>query len=102
MVTGCGLRVLHGEKTSNIEHRTLNFECRGELVRASSRRLLPKWIRSRRLFDAQQFLKTFCLLAFAILLPLTGCMRNEKRADIVIVNGKEPESLDPAIITGQA
>ena len=29
-------------------------------------------------------------------------MRNEPRADIVIVNGKEPESLDPAIITGQA
>jgi oligopeptide transport system substrate-binding protein len=29
-------------------------------------------------------------------------MRYEPRADIVIVNGKEPESLDPAIITGQA
>jgi oligopeptide transport system substrate-binding protein len=29
-------------------------------------------------------------------------MRNEPRADIVIVNGKEPESLDPAVITGQA
>ncbi|HZQ45618.1 MAG TPA: peptide ABC transporter substrate-binding protein, partial [Verrucomicrobiae bacterium] len=44
----------------------------------------------------------FYLLAFALLLPMTGCMRNERRADIVIVNGKEPESLDPAIITGQA
>ncbi len=29
-------------------------------------------------------------------------MRHEPRADIVIINGKEPESLDPAIITGQA
>jgi len=30
-----------------------------------------------------------------------GCSRYE-RADLVIVNGPEPESLDPAIITGQA
>jgi oligopeptide transport system substrate-binding protein len=32
---------------------------------------------------------------------LAGCSRYE-RADLVIVNGPEPESLDPAIITGQA
>jgi oligopeptide transport system substrate-binding protein len=35
------------------------------------------------------------------LLPLAGCMRHEARADLVIINGAEPESLDPAIITGQ-
>jgi len=52
--------------------------------------------------NPQHLLRTFCLLSFAILLPLTGCMRNEPRADLVIINGKEPESLDPAIITGQA
>ena len=50
----------------------------------------------------QYLLRLFCLLAFVFLLPLTGCMRHEPRADLVIVNGKEPESLDPAIITGQA
>jgi oligopeptide transport system substrate-binding protein len=32
---------------------------------------------------------------------VAGCTRYE-RADLVIVNGPEPESLDPAIITGQA
>jgi oligopeptide transport system substrate-binding protein len=36
-------------------------------------------------------------LAFA----LVGCGLKEKRADLVLVNGAEPESLDPAIITGQ-
>jgi oligopeptide transport system substrate-binding protein len=41
--------------------------------------------------------------AFAFLgcaLILCGCMPHEQRADLVIVNGAEPESLDPAIITG--
>lgn len=33
---------------------------------------------------------------------LTGCGQPEARVDLVIVNGPEPESLDPAIITGQA
>jgi oligopeptide transport system substrate-binding protein len=32
---------------------------------------------------------------------LSGCELKEKRADLVLVNGAEPESLDPAIITGQ-
>jgi oligopeptide transport system substrate-binding protein len=44
-----------------------------------------------------------CLLP-TLLLPLlfaAGCTRNEPRADLVIVNGAEPESLDPAIITGE-
>src|SRR5438552_15602585 len=30
-----------------------------------------------------------------------GCGRSEPQADLVVVNGAEPESLDPAIITGQ-
>src|SRR2546423_414165 len=30
-----------------------------------------------------------------------GCGHNERRADLVILNGAEPESLDPAIVTGQ-
>ncbi len=32
---------------------------------------------------------------------LAGCAPHEKPADITIINGSEPESLDPAIITGQ-
>jgi len=39
------------------------------------------------------------LLCFACL--ISGCSRHERRADIVILNGAEPESLDPAIVTGQ-
>src|SRR6266850_8607703 len=32
---------------------------------------------------------------------LAACSPREPRADLIIVNGAEPESLDPAIITGQ-
>jgi hypothetical protein len=34
-------------------------------------------------------------------LALAGCERDGKRADLVFINGAEPETLDPAIITGQ-
>ena len=37
-----------------------------------------------------------------LLLILTGCARPEPRADLVIANGGEPESLDPAIVTSYA
>jgi oligopeptide transport system substrate-binding protein len=40
-------------------------------------------------------LSVFCVL-------LTGCVRHEPRADIVIVNGIEPETLDPALVLGIA
>src|SRR5579871_1022937 len=33
---------------------------------------------------------------------LTSCGRNEAPADLVIINDKEPETLDPALITGIA
>ena len=42
----------------------------------------------------------FSTAAF-LALCLTGCARREPPADLVIINGNEPESLDPAIITGQ-
>jgi oligopeptide transport system substrate-binding protein len=42
----------------------------------------------------------FALLA--VLLPLAGCARSEPPADLVILNGAEPESLDPAVVTGEA
>ena len=37
----------------------------------------------------------------AVILCLAGCGPTEKRADLVFINGAEPETLDPAIITGQ-
>jgi oligopeptide transport system substrate-binding protein len=42
--------------------------------------------------------------AIALLLLLflaTGCGSDGKRADLVILNGAEPESIDPAVVTGQ-
>src|SRR5205814_5064087 len=42
------------------------------------------------------------ILTLALALVLCGCAPSERRADLVIINGAEPESLDPAILTGQA
>lgn len=41
-------------------------------------------------------------LAAGLCLLTLGCIRREPHADITIINNVEPESLDPAIITGQA
>jgi len=36
-----------------------------------------------------------------VLLLCSACSRREPRADLVLVNGAEPQSLDPAIVSGQ-
>lgn len=36
-----------------------------------------------------------------VFLFLTACSRIPERADLVVINGAEPETLDPALITGQ-
>jgi len=41
------------------------------------------------------------VFSLAALLLFAGCVPKLPRADLVIINGAEPESLDPAIITGQ-
>ena len=38
---------------------------------------------------------------FSIVLAIVGCDSAGKRADLVILNGAEPESIDPAVVTGQ-
>jgi oligopeptide transport system substrate-binding protein len=45
-------------------------------------------------------LKMAALLCAAALF-YSGCTRTEPRADLVFLNGAEPETLDPALITGQ-
>src|SRR5882724_1365808 len=45
-------------------------------------------------FLACHLISIFCLLT-------SGCARQEPPADVTIINGGEPESLDPAIITAQ-
>ncbi len=37
----------------------------------------------------------------ALLIFLAGCAKRSDRADLVFLNGAEPETLDPALITGQ-
>jgi len=58
----------------------------------------PESIRARReprpIFKILQFL----IVAAGAVLLLSGC-KPEPHADLVIVNGNEPESLDPAIVT---
>jgi oligopeptide transport system substrate-binding protein len=43
----------------------------------------------------------FCLLIFAFCLLNSGCVRREPPADVTIINNAEPETLDPALLTGQ-
>jgi oligopeptide transport system substrate-binding protein len=56
--------------------------------------------RARRFFSRARF----CFLNCGVLLVwlfISGCTPHEPPADITIINAAEPESLDPAIITGQ-
>ena len=56
--------------------------------------------RARRFFSRARFSFVTGAILLAVLL-LAGCARPEPPADITIINAAEPESLDPAIITGQ-
>jgi oligopeptide transport system substrate-binding protein len=51
------------------------------------------------MFDVRCWVFVVCF-SFVLVL-LTGCRPALEPADLVIINGAEPESLDPAIITGQ-
>lgn len=54
---------------------------------------------------AKSFLRYLLFASWPVIcltiLSLTGCDAGDKRADLVILNGAEPESIDPAVITGQ-
>jgi oligopeptide transport system substrate-binding protein len=53
--------------------------------------------RARRFFSRARFV--FWIAACVL---ISSCARREPPADLTIINNVEPESLDPAIITGQA
>ena len=42
------------------------------------------------------------LLSLAAVLAFAGCTHSQPDADLVIINGAEPESLDPAVLTSEA
>jgi oligopeptide transport system substrate-binding protein len=47
------------------------------------------------------FLRARFIFCFAAGVLISGCVHQEPPADVTIINNAEPESLDPAIITGQ-
>src|SRR3984885_2368233 len=55
--------------------------------------------RKSEIEGATSCLVTAIGLLFLFLLP--PCGSNDQRADLVVLNGAEPESIDPAVVTGQ-
>ncbi len=51
--------------------------------------------------DARDRRRGSSVAGLLLALTLTGCFHREPPADLTIINGAEPESLDPAIVTGQ-
>src|SRR6202451_613943 len=55
--------------------------------------------RARRIFSWARFHFLYCIfLLFCIF--LASCVRHEPPADVTIINNGEPETLDPALLTG--
>jgi len=58
--------------------------------------------RARRIFSRARFcFGTGAIFLLCGVILLAGCARREPPADITIINNAEPETLDPAILTGQ-
>ena len=60
------------------------------------------FVSARRALLSARGLVQSLLAALTLAVVPTGCTSSALRADLVIINGAEPESLDPAIATGQA
>ena len=73
--------------------------CAAPICRRALCRQTKRWAAEHR--RPTGFMVSACWPALLAALLLAGCKPPEPRADIVILNGAEPESLDPAIITGQ-
>ena len=59
--------------------------------------------RARRFISRARFrFRAGCLLLLCGALLPSGCRRQEPPADLTILNGAEPQSLDPGILSGQA
>ena len=59
--------------------------------------------RARRFFSGARFrFRTGFVVLIGSMLLLAGCLRQEPPADLTILNGAELQSLDPALLTGQA
>ncbi len=59
--------------------------------------------RACRFFSGARFRYwTGCFFLYCIVILPAGCLRREPAANLTILNGAEPQSLDPALLTGQA
>src|SRR5450759_2392364 len=76
-----------------MSHLTSASQNRGGAVRA----VVPQ--KSRRFLNARGGVADLSFLILFVFL-LAGWLRREPPPDLVIINGNEPESLDPAIVTG--
>jgi oligopeptide transport system substrate-binding protein len=55
----------------------------------------------KRAFRFQWRPNGLIVFAIGLVVFLNGCTRRQPRADLVLINGAEPQSLDPAIVSGQ-
>ncbi|MDZ4816056.1 MAG: peptide ABC transporter substrate-binding protein [Verrucomicrobiota bacterium] len=58
-------------------------------------------VMAKEICHSRGLIKWFGLTLVPLALLFTGCRLNEPKADLTFLNGAEPESIDPAIITGQ-
>ena len=61
--------------------------------------LIPGTLRFKKVLRSLRTVASVSSLAVFLLL---GCSRSEPKADLVIINGAEPGTLDPALVTVQA
>ncbi len=69
-------------------------------MKSASARSRKPGVRSQRA-RVLRWKAIFCVLTSVFGLLASGCIRSEPPADLTILNGAEPETLDPAILTGQ-
>lgn len=60
--------------------------------------VIPAEVWRRQFSFGRKLVSSFFILTSAFL--LAGCFRAEPPADVTVINGNEPESLDPHIVTG--
>src|SRR5208282_5758819 len=102
------VRLLHLMRPALLRHRLRpSGKAASERGTAVARNVFHSKLTDRffGVLTAKSFLRYILFASWPVIcltiLSLTGCDAGDKRADLVILNGAEPESIDPAVITGQ-
>jgi oligopeptide transport system substrate-binding protein len=88
------LLVLRDRDRASFHHVRLNFIGPRRFRELAASRALRHCLRSA-------FTLTLGVASIWTSLTLAGCQRQSSRADLVLINGAEPETLDPQVCTGQ-